>query len=226
MGVELTEEKRKMSDDEVEKFHRDKLMLEKNDDDSDESSDTELNPSNQEMKLTHEEVQKYLDEEKRLREERMMSDEDDQNDDESDKIGQISVKMGHEVKSRRTSKMTAAQVEEMEQLALQEALERKQLQEKLVDEIDFEDPELMENEVDEKNDEKELENSEKVDGLEINSEAQKYLKIYKEIDEVESPALEKIISENLDAIKEAKTLIEFIDIKQTLFIDFKMAILF
>merc|ERR1711976_934612 len=60
----------------------------------------------------------------------------------------------------------------------------------------------------------------------INSEAEKYLKIYKEIDEVESPALEKIISENLDAIKEAKTLIEFIDIKQTLLIDFKMAILF
>merc|ERR1712035_185533 len=175
---------------------------------------------------THEEVQKYLDEEKRLREERMMSDEDDENDDENDKIGQISVKMGHEVKSRRTSKMTAAQVEEMEQLALQEALERKQLQEKLVDEIDFEDPELMENEVDEKNDENEVENSEKVDDLEMNSEAEKYLKIYKEIDEVESPALEKIISENLDAIKEAKTLVEFIDIKQTLFIDFKMAILF
>merc|ERR1712217_153387 len=68
--------------------------------------------------------------------------------------------------------------------------------------------------------------SEKTEDLSINSEAEKYLKIYKEIDEIESPALEKIITENLDAIKEAKTLVEFIDIKQTLFVDFKMAILF
>merc|ERR1711972_46600 len=135
-----------MSDDEVEKFHRDKLMLEKNDQSVDDSSDTDLVPSNQEMKLTHGVVQEYLDEEKRLRAERMMSDDEEgENDDfENDKIGgeiSVSDKRSRYGRNVRSSKMTAAQVEEMENLALQEALEKKQEQENLVAEIDdFEDP--------------------------------------------------------------------------------------
>jgi hypothetical protein len=214
--------------DEVELHHLSGLAAAKNDD-SDDSGD-ELIPTKSEMELTHAEVQKYLDEEKQARKERMMENEDPESDDETgEKTAGFSIddRRNRYGKNKRGN-MSAAQTEEMESLALQEALEKKQEQERLVCEMEFEDPEL-------ENDDNELDSAEetpekttKPSETDENShpEVEKYLKIYQEIDEIELPKLEKIISENLTALKDAKTLVEFIDIKHSLLVDFKLAILF
>jgi len=212
--------------DEVELHHLSGLATTKNDD-SDDSAD-ELIPTKGEMELTHAEVQKYLDEEKQARKERMMENEDPESDNENEeKTAGFSIddRRSRYGKNKRTSGMSAAQTEEMESLALQEALEKKQEQERLVCEMEYEDPEL-------ENDDNEVGSAEETPETtpetdeNTHPEVEKYLKIFQEIDEIEIPKLEKIISENLTAIKDAKTLVEFIDIKHSLLVDFKLAILF
>lgn len=214
--------------DEVELHHLSGLATTKNDD-SDDSAD-ELIPTKDEMELTHAEVQKYLDEEKQARKERMMENEEPESENENaEKTAGFSIddRRSRYGKNKRTSGMSAAQTEEMESLALQEALEKKQEQERLVCEMEFEDPEL-------ENDDNEFESADETQQTaktsendeNANPEVEKYLKIFQEIDGIELPKLEKIISENLTAIKDAKTLVEFIDIKHSLLVDFKLAILF
>jgi len=214
--------------DEVELHHLSGLAAAKNDDDSDDSAD-ELIPTKGEMELTHAEVQKYLDEEKQARKERMMENEDPESDDETEeKTAGFSIddRRNRYGKNKRGN-MSAAQTEEMESLALQEALEKKQEQERLVCEMEFEDPEL-ENDENGVDSAEETQETTKPSETDENShpEVEKYLKIFQEIDEIELPKLEKIISENLTALKDAKTLVEFIDIKHSLLVDFKLAILF
>jgi len=214
--------------DEVELHHLSGLAAAKNDD-SDDSAEDELIPTKGEMELTHAEVQKYLDEEKQARKERMMENEDPESDDETEeKTAGFSIddRRNRYGKNKRGN-MSAAQTEEMESLALQEALEKKQEQERLVCEMEFEDPEL-ENDDNEVDSAEETQETTKPSETDENShpEVEKYLKIFQEIDEIELPKLEKIISENLTALKDAKTLVEFIDIKHSLLVDFKLAILF
>lgn len=214
--------------DEVELHHLSGLAAAKNDD-SDDSAEDELIPTKGEMELTHAEVQKYLDEEKQARKERMMENEDPESDDETEeKTAGFSIddRRNRYGKNKRGN-MSAAQTEEMESLALQEALEKKQEQERLVCEMEFEDPEL-ENDENGVDSAEETQETTKPSETDENShpEVEKYLKIFQEIDEIELPKLEKIISENLTALKDAKTLVEFIDIKHSLLVDFKLAILF
>ena len=123
--------------------------------------------------------------------------------------------------------MTAAQREEEEKLAHYEALKKIEKQEKLVAEMDFEDPELAE-EVDPSatSPKSQSQPSDNLPSKTMPDSVTKYVDIFNQIEQVELPKLRKIIEHNLPKFSEAKTLVEFIDVKHSMLLDFQLTITF
>ena len=216
------------SDEEIEKFHQNKLSLDQPD--SDENSESEFAND-----LTHQDIQKYLD--------NANNDSDDSDQNDADEIsnepvisGSLASKNKRDIygADRDLRKLSRADREIAENAILDEVLKKKRAIENLMDQDEL-DPELVESEGgenedgDEENrssDNEEPDENAQTSNLpsSIQSEANKYQKIYEKISNTLLPKIEQNLSTKSSILSEL--LLEFLTVKRKFLLDFLMTIAF
>ena len=216
------------SDEEVAKFHQNKLLLPNQNLDSDENS------SEDDQKLTHETIKYHLEEEKKIREQLQDELESDQEaGPDSDQEGKVNLgttyssRKANDYKgSDRLGRLSRAEKERNEQFVLEEAISKKRAIENLIEDGDC-DPELAgilqeQADIDENADDDEDARATKGPSSESETETKdenslddqeklaivnrkypeipRYIKIYNDIVTSDLPATEELLKQNADAL--------------------------
>lgn len=203
------------SADEVEQFHKKKLLG-----DAAESSGDELDDDKARQKMTHEMVQYYMDEERRERTERMMEDDDESDEDEAPELGSYGNKKKDLYNTNKTGGLTSAERERMEADTLKEALLKQKTIETLMDNDSFLDPELEAMDSDESTEKETAKATETVSA--IDQTHAEYIKIYNQLLETDLPKTKQQLKSLASRLPDI--LVEFLDLKRSIILDYMLSL--
>jgi len=163
---------------------------------------------------THEQLKQYLDDQKAINSEESSGDDQNEENEMYSSNWGTKAKTYYEKDNQTTKKMSRAEQERIEQQTLSEALQKKKTIENMINENAFDDPDMEDSEDEAEEEEK------KIDPETQKSSDGNYMKFYQILAEnlqVTNSQLEE--AENLPDI-----LLEFLDLKKMLTIDFMTAI--